>query len=99
MIVFLDDKNFDTSRFVWIKDYAELNENKRKVVLSHYPIACYDGQYRRDEFGNPKTFMLHGHIHATQDQQFLDAYQDYVQQQKTSKNFRWPIRKCALPAN
>lgn len=26
--------------------------------------------------------MLHGHIHATQDQQFLDAYQDYVQQQK-----------------
>ena len=27
---FLDDKNFDASRFVWIKDYAELNENKRK---------------------------------------------------------------------
>lgn len=79
---FLDDKNFDTSRFVWIKDYAELNENKRKVVLSHYPIACYNGQYRRDEYGNPKTFMLHGHIHATQDQQFLDAYQDYIQQQK-----------------
>ena len=79
---FLDDKNFDASRFVWIKDYAELSENKRKIVLSHYPIACYNGQYRRDEFGNPKTFMLHGHIHATQDQQFLDAYQDYIQQQK-----------------
>ena len=30
---FLDDKNFDASRFIWIKDYAELNENKRKVVL------------------------------------------------------------------
>ena len=79
---FLDDKNFDASRFVWIKDYAELNENKRKVVLSHYPIACYNGQYRRDEDGNPKTFMLHGHIHATQDQQFLDAYQEYIHQQK-----------------
>ena len=65
-----------------IKDYAELNENKRKVVLSHYPIACYNGQYRRDEDGNPKTFMLHGHIHATQDQQFLDAYQEYIHQQK-----------------
>lgn len=79
---FLDDKNFDASRFIWIKDYAELNENKRKVVLSHYPIACYNGQYRRDEDGNPKTFMLHGHIHKTQDQQFLDAYQDYIHQQK-----------------
>ena len=74
--------SFDASRFVWIKDYAELNENKRKVVLSHYPIACYNGQYRRDEDGNPKTFMLHGHIHATQDQQFLDAYQEYIHQQK-----------------
>lgn len=78
---FLEDKNFDVSRFEWIKDYAELNENKRKVVLSHYPIACYNGQYRRDESGKPKTFMLHGHIHKTQDQQFLDAYQDYVQKQ------------------
>ena len=78
---FLEDKNFDVSRFEWIKDYAELTENKRKVVLSHYPIACYNGQYRRDESGKPKTFMLHGHIHKTQDQQFLDAYQDYVQKQ------------------
>ena len=60
------------------KDYAELNDNRRKVVLSHYPIACYNGQYRRDENGNPKTYMLHGHIHKTQDQQLLDAYQEMV---------------------
>lgn len=78
---FLKDKDFDASRFEWIKQYAELNENKRKVVLSHYPIACYNGQYRRDEQGNPKTYMLHGHIHNTQDQLFLDHYQDYVQSQ------------------
>ena len=79
---FLSDKNFDSSLFGWIKDYAELSDNKRKVVLSHYPIACYNGQYRRDEFGNPKTFMLHGHIHNTQDQIYLDAFQDFLCKQK-----------------
>ncbi len=80
---FLDDKAFEPyDYFEWVKDYEELNDNKRKVVLSHYPIACYNGQYRRDSNGNPKTFMLHGHIHKTQDQQYLDAFQDYVSKQE-----------------
>lgn len=78
---FLEDKSFDRSVFGWVKDYAELNDNRRKVVLSHYPIAFYNGQYRRDENGNPKTFMLHGHIHATQDQVFLDHFKAYMAQQ------------------
>lgn len=79
---FLDDKKFDSSRFIWIKDYCELSDNKRKVVLSHYPIACYNGQYRRNAEGNPTAYMLHGHIHNTQDQQFLDKYVEYVRSQK-----------------
>ena len=78
---FLNDKKFLWDRFLWIKDYAELKDNKRKVILSHYPIACYNGQYRRDENGIPKTYMLHGHIHNTQDQIYLDAYQDFIQKQ------------------
>ena len=41
---FLKDKEFDTTRFRWIKDYAELNENNRKVILSHYPIMFYNWQ-------------------------------------------------------
>ena len=79
---FLNDKNFDSSLFEWIKDYEELKDNKRKIILSHYPIACYNGQYRRDEFGKAKTYMLHGHIHKTQDQQYLDAFQDFLRSQK-----------------
>ena len=78
---FIEDKSFDTSQFGWIKQYEELKDNRRKVVLCHYPIACYNGQYRRDEWGNPKTYMLHGHIHKTQDQVFLDAYEAYVRNQ------------------
>ena len=78
---FLDDKQFDRSQFDWIETYKELNDNKRKVILCHYPIACYNGQYRKSEDGQAKTYMLHGHIHNTQDQPILDAYQDYVHRQ------------------
>ena len=51
------------------------------MILCHYPIACYNGQYRKSEDGQAKTYMLHGHIHNTQDQPILDAYQDYVHRQ------------------
>ncbi len=71
---FLYDRRFDASRFGWIKDYEELNDNKRKVVLSHYPIFCYHGQYRRDKEGNPKTYMLYGHVHDTQDEVLVDRF-------------------------
>lgn len=73
---YLKDPAFDASRFEWIRDYAELSDNRRKVVLSHYPMACYNGQYRLDEQGSPRSYMLHGHIHDTMDQALLDAWQD-----------------------
>ena len=57
---FLDNPKFDKSRFVWIKDYAEIHDNRRKIVMCHYPIMCYNGQYRLDRKGNPKTYMLYG---------------------------------------
>ena len=79
---FIEHKDFDNTLFKWIKDYDELSDNKRKVIICHYPIACYNGQYRKDENGNPKTYMLHGHIHKTQDQEYLDAFQEYLHNQK-----------------
>ena len=65
---FLSDKDFDRSLFKWIKPYAELNDNKRKVVLSHYPIMCYNGQYRLDDNFEPRAYMLYGHVHSTWDE-------------------------------
>lgn len=79
--LYLKEKNFNTSLFGWVKDYAELKDNRRKVVLSHYPMVCYNGQYRLDEQGNPKTWMLYGHVHNTRDQQYLDAYADFMASQ------------------
>lgn len=72
---FLKNKEYNAERFEWIKPYEELHDNKRKVVLCHYPIMCYNGQYRTDENGNPKVYMLYGHVHDTQDQRLLEQFQ------------------------
>ena len=58
-------KGYNAARFKWIRPYAELNDNHRKVVLCHYPILCYNGQYLRGSSGAPKTYMLYGHVHNT----------------------------------
>ena len=73
---YLNNSKFDPSRFVWIKDYAEIYDNKRKVILCHYPVMCYNGQYRLDKKGNPKTYMLYGHVHDTYDQRLLEQFQE-----------------------
>ena len=54
--------------------YAEIHDNKRKIVLMHYPVFCYNGQFRRGADGTPLTYMLHGHIHKTPDQELVDRF-------------------------
>lgn len=62
---YLKESEFNKERFVWIKPYAEMHDNRRKVVLSHYPIFCYNGQYRRNKKANHSptcstvTYMIH----------------------------------------
>lgn len=73
---FLNSKGMELNRFKWIKPYAELSDRKRKVILCHYPIMCYNGQYRLDEKGEPRTYMLYGHVHDTQDQRLLEQFQE-----------------------
>jgi calcineurin-like phosphoesterase family protein len=77
---FLKDKNFNTELFKWIEPYKEVSDNKRKVILSHYPVMCYNGQYRTDEQGNPKTYMLYGHVHNTFDEYLINEFQDRTRQ-------------------
>lgn len=75
---FLSHKDFDTRRFQWVKDYAELNDNGRKVILSHYPMVCYNGQYNKDKSWNPKTYMLYGHVHDTHDQRIVERCAELI---------------------
>ena len=77
---FLNHREANTSRFVWIKPYAEMSDNNRKVVLCHYPILCYNGQYHLTAKGIPKTYMLYGHVHDTKDQRLVEQFQQITRQ-------------------
>jgi calcineurin-like phosphoesterase family protein len=79
---FLQDKEFDDSRFMFVRHYAELHDNRRKVILSHYPVTCYNGQYRRSQKGEPLTYMLYGHVHNTFDEELMLRYIHMVRESK-----------------
>jgi calcineurin-like phosphoesterase family protein len=80
---YLESRKFDPGHFGWIEDYKELRDNKRKVVLSHYPIMCYNGQYRVHDSGEPITYMLYGHVHNSFDEWLINEYVNKVQASKT----------------
>lgn len=71
---YLEDRTFNRSWFRSIEHYAEIRDNSRNVILSHYPLFCYKGQYRLDQAGNPLTYMLYGHVHNTQDEQLVHRF-------------------------
>lgn len=77
---YLDSKDFYLKHFRWITPYREMKDNKRKVILSHYPIMCYNGQYRRDSEGTPRTWMLYGHVHNTFDEYLINDFQKQTRQ-------------------
>ena len=69
---YLEDRNFDRDLFGWIKDYVELNDNRRKVCLSHFPMPFYKKQYS----GN--SWMLYGHLHNTKDEQIMQEIRTLI---------------------
>ena len=88
---FIYDPKFDHTLIEWIKPYAEMNDNGRKVILCHYPIMTYNGQFRKDERGIPKVWMLHGHTHFTQDTLLIEQFKDIM------KSFPRITRTCDIP--
>ena len=60
-----------SKRFVWVKDYAEIKDNGRNVVLCHYPIA----HWRNADYG---TIHLYGHIHSGRDSRPFDEYKELM---------------------
>ena len=40
----------------WYKDYAEINDAGRMVILCHYPLHSWNGLYRG-------SYHLYGHVH------------------------------------
>ncbi len=55
--LFLDFSEFDKSLFEEIIPYKEIKYKKKRIIMSHYPIAVWNGKH----YG---TIHLFGHIHS-----------------------------------
>lgn len=71
---YLGDKFFEDHRLRSVKPYVEIRDKGRIVILSHYPIFCYKGQYRKDKQGNSLTYMLYGHVHNSHDEVLINRF-------------------------
>lgn len=68
---YVGKSDFDAGRFEWIDNYREITDSQKKVICCHYPIPFYEGQYRKRHNGDPKAYMLYGHVHETRDEDLM----------------------------
>ena len=60
--------------FTIIQDYAELYyDKKNKVVMSHYPMPFWNGQFRN-------TIHLYGHVHNSHQWNICESWIDELKQ-------------------
>lgn len=63
-----DPKQFDRNVrkcFQDVKDYKEITDNGRHVILCHYPIPFHKADY------NENCWMLYGHVHCSLEYEYL----------------------------
>ena len=94
---YLDDKFFEDHQLRSRKQYAEIRDNGRNVILSHYPVFCYKGQYRRDKDGRPLTYMLYGHVHNTHDEALINRF--IMETRATKVMSRHSTEPAPIPCN
>ncbi len=58
--------------FIDIRDYMELTDNGKHVILSHYPMPCYKGDYNSD------CYMLYGHVHNSREAEYMREIRDMI---------------------
>ena len=61
-----------------VEAFKNVKTDKKLVIAGGSsdtdPVFCYNGQFRRGADGTPLTYMLHGHIHKTEDQVLVDKF-------------------------
>ncbi|MDO5441646.1 MAG: metallophosphoesterase family protein [Bacillota bacterium] len=55
-----------------IKDYKEISDSGRQVIMCHYPIPFYKSA-NKDHY-----YMLYGHVHNTRENAFLEKWKKEV---------------------
>ena len=92
-----DPKQFSqtTKKFLAdVKDYKEITDNGRHVILSHYPIPFHKADY------NPDCWMLYGHVHTTREYDFMEKLRQEVKASHTEDGHcvgNWINVGCMMP--
>lgn len=53
------------AQFADVRDYMEIDDNGRKLVLCHYPIPCFRNHFRG-------WYHLYGHVHSSFEYQMME---------------------------
>ena len=56
-----------------VVDYLEINDNGTKVVMSHYPMPFWNGQFR-------DSVHLYGHVHNSHQQNMMESWRKELRQ-------------------
>ena len=62
-------------QFAKVCDYLEVKDNGTKVILSHYPMPFWNGQFQ-------DTVHLYAHIHNTMQYTMLQSWQEEVREKQ-----------------
>lgn len=96
----INKPGIDLKRFYWIKEYAEIKDTGREVILCHYPIPFWGKNRSKVDGGKPKVWMLHGHTHKSIEDEWMIHFKNYVDSQTfpdkngNAVNMRMNIINC-----
>ena len=79
-----DPKEFSREirkQFSGVKDYLELTDNGKHVILSHYPMPFHRAAYGEN------CWMLYGHVHMTREYDLLQKLRKEIKETCTVKGY------------
>lgn len=77
-----------------VKDYKEITDSQKHVILSHYPMPFHKAAY------NPDCWMLYGHVHNTREHRFMERLRREVRASCTEQGHcvgNWINVGCMMP--
>lgn len=87
---FLKNKFFRDC-FIEIVDYKELDiEDGKKLVLSHYPIPCFNGQFRG-------SYHFFGHVHNSNQWHMIEWFKRIQEEERGEGTCNMYNVGCMLP--
>ena len=79
-----DPKEFSREvrhQFLDVRDYKELTDSGKRVILSHYPMPFHRAAYGEN------CWMLYGHVHMTREYNLLQKFRKEIKESCTQKGY------------